>query len=164
VLQSAAASNEGSEGSEGSKGSKGDFSDDGREEGGEGAARGDVALTTGGAEVQLERRLCEVLLGFADECFVRFPPAARLALLSESLECLLGNATPASRAAAVVELFQRAVERWDMLEAVARVAGHVREAQGEGVGPMEYARRVGDDPELLRVLWSLTGRFGPARR
>ena len=57
----------------------------------------------------------------------------------------------------VAELLERAVERWDMLEAIARLVGHVREARGEDGGPMELGELYQSEA-LSSMLFGLATR------
>ena len=52
-----------------------------------------------------------------------------------------------------------------MLQAIARVVGHVQQARGDmSCGGMMDVSRVYDEPKLIRTLFSLNAHFGPAER
>jgi len=117
--------------------------------------------------------LRSALLGFSAECFRHFPSeAARMALLRATLPCILGDGrwscdvlsythshtshgrsdwpTAAQlRHAAIAEVVERAVERWEMLEAVARLVDHVCEAKGVHTAPMDLAAVWSNDAQLF---------------
>ena len=112
------------------------------------------------ARAKLDLR--DALLAFSGECFAPLPSeGARRVLLHAATPYLMreGRTWGASMAhvSSVAELLERAVERWDMLEAIARLVGHVREARGEDGGPMELGELYQSEA-LSSMLFGLATR------